>query len=210
MHTLYRLLSRFGALDVFFAWMGIASGLLLILPKSVLDLGEVHSSMHSAMAVSLSLSLAYVLSRLLSFGLHAVYQNHILKDKQRRINDCVAVLDHSERAILREFVLTRRSVLELPLTESSVKNLIRHGVLEAENPSDNLETRGHAKLVIAVMARPVLSFKALGLPVGKLNESQLDHLRALRPMFLRPEYKANRTHNGKVFRIRFNESQNAA
>ncbi len=53
----------------------------------------------------------------------------------------------------------------------------------------------------------MLSYKALGLPVGKLNEEQIEHLKAIRPRFLQADYKANRTHAGKLFRIRAETSE---
>ncbi|GDY26592.1 super-infection exclusion protein B [Agarivorans sp. Toyoura001] len=207
MEFLSRLIARWGVLDILMAWLLIASGLLLMIPNQWLPEASINSQLSLVLTFSCVVGLAYFISRgllLLVTSLSGAVQH---RKELQRLSSMVACLDHSERAILREFIIARRSVLSLPLKEPAVVNLLENGVLKPINQQHVQEQRSNVDMMINLAARPLLSYKALGLPVGKLNEEQIEHLKSIRPRFLQPDYKANRTHSGKLFRIRAGEAE---
>ncbi len=212
MEFLGRLLARWGILDIFMAWLLIASAMVLMLPQQWLPEGGLNAELNVTLVLSCIAGLAFFLSRCLLLVAAAVSAGVQQRRELQRLSAMIACLDHSERAILREFIITRRSVLSLPLNEPAVLNLLNNGVLKPMNEQHIQEQRSNVDMMINLAARPLLSYKALGLPVGKLNEEQIEHLKSIRPRFLQPDYKANRTHSGKLFRIRAgsSESQSAA
>lgn len=213
MNKLMRLIPGFNVLDVLLAWLGFSAGFLLVVPSEFLPARLFTQDFQSACIISLIGSLAYFISRLCMRVWFEVDEVWHQRAHERRIEHLVKCLDHTERAILREFIIRRRSVVALPISEQSVMNLIRGGVLEAIEDEGANDSHYMVNCVISLAARPLLSFRALGLPVGKLSEAQLEQLKKMRPAFLQPEYQVNRTHSGKLFRIRAvgpNGSQSAA
>ena len=212
MEFLSRLFARWGILDIFMAWLLIASAMVLMLPQQWLPEGGLSAELNVALVLSCIAGLAFFLSRCLLLLVAMISAGIQQRRELQRLSAMIACLDHSERAILREFIITRRSVLSLPLNEPAVLNLLNNGVLKPMNQQHVQEQRSNVDMMINLAARPLLSYKALGLPVGKLNEEQIEHLKSIRPRFLQPDYKANRTHSGKLFRIRAggSESQSAA
>ena len=74
----------------------------------------------------------------------------------------------SLKSDLREFVIQRKSVINLPLTEPAVKNLLDAGVLDFVYGQPLNDDLSQIKaLMIALEARPLLTYKALGLSNGK-------------------------------------------
>ncbi|WP_221076062.1 super-infection exclusion protein B [Agarivorans aestuarii] len=207
MEFLGRLIARWGILDIFMAWVLTASGMLLLIPKQWLPEAGLNAQLSMVLTISCVAGLAYFLSRGLLLLLTSITGAVHHRRELQRLASMISCLDHSERAILREFIITRRSVLSLPLKEPAVANLMENGVLKPMNEQHVHEQRSNVDMMINLAARPLLSYKALGLPVGKLNEEQIEHLKSIRPRFLQPDYKANRTHSGKLFRIRAGETE---
>jgi hypothetical protein len=98
----------------------------------------------------------------------------------------IGFLDFNEKAVLREFVLQRKSVINLPITEPAVKNLMDAGVLTyaygkpAREKEDENQIRA---LMIALPARPLLTYKVLGLSRGKMSDEQVEQIMNARPKF---------------------------
>ena len=100
-------------------------------------------------------------------------------------------LDFEEKAVLREFVIQRKNVLSLPMSEPAVSNLLKSGVLVPA--FETQEIKGSARIIkvsIAIEAREQLTHKVLGLPVGKLTEQEATILKAARPDYARSNYIA--------------------
>ena len=111
----------------------------------------------------------------------AIYQEHQQRNKLQQMIRC---LDFSERAVLREFVLQRKSVIKLPVTEPAVKNLLEAGVLTYAYGQPFSEDDIMIKaLMIALPARPLITYKALGLSKGKMSEEQIGQIISSRPKF---------------------------
>ena len=106
--------------------------------------------------------------------------------QQDQLAQMIGFLDFNEKAVLREFVLQRKSVINLPITEPAVKNLMDAGVLTyaygkpAREKEDENQIRA---LMIALPARPLLTYKVLGLSRGKMSDEQVEQIMNARPKF---------------------------
>ncbi|MFM2480259.1 super-infection exclusion protein B [Celerinatantimonas sp. YJH-8] len=209
MRWLKQILARFKFFETLLAWIGFSCGLLLLIPRSYfpesVDLVPYLLGLWCAMLSCAS----YFLGRLFIYAWKIIGGRWQLRVSRRNIEALIQCLDHTEKAILREFVISRRSVLRLPVTEPAVANLLHNGVLELVEYQQLLDQHNRVDCMISLMARPLLSYRVLSLPVGNLTEEQLERLKKMRPRFLQPDYDANRTYSGKVFRIRTSYSRGA-
>lgn len=178
------------------AWMCIASATLLIVPASLLPSSVTAnwSQVYSPYVWILALITgSYLLTRLVTF-LFAHFMN---KSSQRQLsasrNKMIRQLDFEEKAVLREFIIQRKNVLSLPMNEPAVSNLLQSGVLIPAFETQEIKGSGRIiKLSIAIDARDQLTYKVLGLPVGKLTEQEAAVLKAARPDYARTHYIALR------------------
>ncbi len=107
------------------------------------------------------------------------------------IRERLSVLDHQERAILREFFLQRRSTIGLPGDEPAVLGLMEVGILRRV-AADHDGPHGYHGYQIHPWARPWLTSRTLNLPVGEMNDDQLQYLKATRPEFVLKELRLRR------------------
>jgi len=178
------------------AWMCIASATLLIVPGSVLpsSVTATWSEVYSPYVWILALITgSYLLTRLVTF----LFAQFMTKSTQRQLsasrNKMIRQLDFEEKAVLREFIIQRKNVLSLPMNEPAVSNLLQSGVLIPAFETQEIKGSGRIiKLSIAIDAREQLTYKVLGLPVGKLTEQEAAVLKAARPDYARTHYIALR------------------
>ena len=98
-------------------------------------------------------------------------------------------LDFEEKALLREFIIQRKTVLALPLTEPAVSNLLASGILASAFETQEIKGSSRIiKLSIAIEAREQLTHRVIGLPIGKLTEEEAEVLKAARPQYARNKY----------------------
>lgn len=108
------------------------------------------------------------------------------KKLQQRVMNAVESLDFAERALLREYVLQRKSVLNLPVNEPTVRNLVDEGVLRIVNVTDNDNYK--ADIIISKEARPYVTYKAIGLTLGKMTEEQVSQIMSARPTYAKERF----------------------
>lgn len=132
----------------------------------------------------LSFAVLSVISRFL--------QRRAEKKADLRMQQCVQTLDFAEKALLREFVLQRKSLLTLPVDEPSVSSLYEQGILSLSEFADPQQKTGD--FYISKAARPYITYKAIGLSRVKMTEEQLHQIKLLRPMF------AKNSGIGRVYR----------
>jgi len=127
---------------------------------------------------------SYFLSQLILILLDLARHHYSDYQQRERLEQMVRCLDFSERAVLREFILQRKSVIKLPVTEPAVKNLLDAGVLTYAYGQPFSEDEIMIKaLMIALPARPLITYKALGLSKGKMSEEQIEQIMSARPKF---------------------------
>lgn len=178
--------SQFQAFNWLMVWLLLCSSAILVFPAD--KLGPAAAEWLHACSLYLWLGIlvsgSYFLSQLLLIAIdltRALYQEHQQRDKLQQMIRC---LDFSERAVLREFVLQRKSVIKLPVTEPAVKNLLEAGVLTYAygQPLNEDDTLIKA-LMIALPARPYITYRALGISKGKMSEEQIEQIMNSRPKF---------------------------
>lgn len=128
--------------------------------------------------------------------------NRITLRKQREYNKQmnefleaqVQALDFTERALLREFVLQRKSVLTLPVDEPVVNSLLQAKILVPVSECANEDNT--INVMISKLARPYITYKAIGLTKGKMTDEMLDQLMQSRPDFARENKVMPKSYRG--------------
>ena len=100
-------------------------------------------------------------------------------------------IDFNERAVLREFWIQRKSVILLPTREPSVKNLLNAGILEIatdspsfqQHPLSDKDKQTLQPMVVSLPARPLITFKVMGLNPSAMTSEQIQWIKNTRPRF---------------------------
>lgn len=174
------------------AWMCTACAVLLIMPVSVVQFSGSAQWSDNYMPYILLLGLvtgSFLITRAIIWIFNH-FQEQFSKRKESTLrNMMIRRLDFEEKAVLREFIIQRKNVLALPMRELAVTNLLRSGVLVPAYETQEIKGSNRIiKLSIAVDARAQLTYKALGLPAGKLTEAEATQLKAARPDYARSYY----------------------
>ncbi|MHA7000066.1 superinfection exclusion B family protein [Aeromonas schubertii] len=169
-------------------WLLLTCSLILIFPEGLMN-GAV-SRWAEAYAGWLGVGMLIALSYFASQGLLIAWEYLCEEWQERRqqsnMEQTITFLDFNEKAVLREFVLQRKSVINLPITEPAVKNLMDAGILTFAYGKPNREKDDENQiraLMIALPARPLLTYKVLGLSRGKMSEEQVEQIMSARPKF---------------------------
>ena len=176
------------------AWMCLVSVTLLIIPTSVLhniDTVNLSKFYMPAAWILLLVTGSYLITCLLTFLFSHYSTQFELRQLLASRNKMIRQLDFEEKAVLREFVIQRKNVLSLPMSELAVSNLLKAGVLIPA--FETQEIKGSTRIIklsIAIEAREQLTHKVLGLPVSKLTEEEATILKAARPDYARSNYIA--------------------
>jgi hypothetical protein len=178
--------SQFQAFNWLMVWLLMCSSAILLFPAE--KLGPAAAEWLHACSLYLWLGIlvagSYFLSQLLLILLDLARHHYSNYQQREKLEQMVRCLDFSERAVLREFILQRKSVIKLPVTEPAVKNLLDAGVLTYAYGQPFSEDDIMIKaLMIALPARPLITYKALGLSKGKMSEEQIEQIMSARPKF---------------------------
>ncbi len=175
-------------------WLFCLTVLALIIPWEVISTDLAYRI--ESNKICLYFALIIEISNFITQGIITIV-NSILKKKYskkltERIIKSVASFDFAERALLREYVLQRQSVLTLPVLEPTVRNLIDDGVLTIVSVLDEDDSR--AKVIISKEARPYITYKAIGLTLGKMSEEQVSQIINARPDYAKQKF----SHSNKI------------
>lgn len=178
--------SQFQAFNWLMVWLLMCSSAILLFPAE--KLGPAAAEWLHACSLYLWLGIlvsgSYFLSQLMLILLDLARHHYTGYQQREKLEQMVRCLDFSERAVLREFILQRKSVIKLPVTEPAVKNLLEAGVLTYAYGQPFSEDDIMIKaLMIALPARPLITYKALGLSKGKMSEEQIEQIMSSRPKF---------------------------
>ena len=119
------------------------------------------------------------------------------KNLARNLSLEVSSMDFSERALLREFVLQRRSELNLPTEEPTVSRLIESGILEIVSTVDE---KGKSLCAISRQARPLITYRVLGLSASGMSSEQITQIMSERPTYAKPVIKMRRVYRSGDFK----------
>ncbi len=169
-------------------WLFCLTVLALIVPWEVIST-ELAYRIESN-KICLYFALVIEISNFITQGIITII-NGILRKKYSkkltaRILNTVASFDFAEKALLREYVLQRKSVLTLPVLEPTVRSLIDGGVLKIVNVLDEDENK--ANVIISKEARPYITYKAIGLTLGEMSEEQVSQIINVRPDYAKQKF----------------------
>ena len=184
------------SVTIIMAWICLTGLITFILPTSL--------SNYAGLALLLKQYSPYIWGLVFISGSFLLTQLIILlfnklaiqiesRNKLQSRSNMIKSLDFEEKAVLREFVIQKKNVLALPLTEPAVTNLLSAGVLEPAFETQEIKGRTRLiKLSIAIGARQKLTHRVLGLPLGELTDAQAKVLKSARPSYARSNYIALR------------------
>ena len=179
-------LSQFTVLNWIMLWFFLMNGGILLLPAEKFSPAvELWLSSHSVYWwAGLIISVSYFLSQavIVLFNIAVDFlTRHVTSVK---MTDMIRCLDFTERAVLREFVIQRRSVINLPVTEPSVRNLMNAGILTyaygTPSQADESVIKG---MMISLEARPYITYRVLGLSRTHMSEEDVAQIMSERPKF---------------------------
>jgi hypothetical protein len=171
----------------FFAWVVALSAGYLFLPPSVqltLHLEGLPKEYKTYAGIALVAAAAFLTINFVLWLWDKVrgwFQN---RSAQIRVMEAIVQLDHSEKAVLREFFIQEKHVIELPTSHPTVAGLFRNGILSL---SSRQGYRSAAGIVFPVAltdsAKQLLGPVYLDLPLNPTH-AELEEVWAERPSFL--------------------------
>ena len=183
-------------LNIVMLWLFCVTALLLVLPLE--SVSQELADQVDANKTYLYLALIVELSNFISQAIIALMGSWLnsrgVKKEQNAMKTTVEGLDFAERALLREFVLQRKSVLYLPEAEPTVRSLTDSGILNVVGDPD--ESTSRVPMIITKQARPFITYRAIGLTRSKMNDEMLEQIMNARPDFAREKKVMPRAYRG--------------
>ena len=175
-------------------WLLLCCSIILLFPAGLMK-GAVSqwATVHAAwLGVGMLIAISYFCSQGFLIAWEWACEEWQSRRQQDQLAQMIGFLDFNEKAVLREFVLQRKSVINLPITEPAVKNLMDAGVLTYAygKPGREKEAENQIRaLMIALPARPLLTYKVLGLSRGKMSDEQVEQIMNARPKFAQKSFQ---------------------
>ena len=175
-------------------WLLLCCSIILLFPAGLMK-GAVSqwATVHAAwLGVGMLIAISYFCSQGFLIAWEWACDEWQSRRQQDQLAQMIGFLDFNEKAVLREFVLQRKSVINLPITEPAVKNLMDAGVLTYAygKPMREKEDENQIRaLMIALPARPLLTYKVLGLSRGKMSDEQVEQIMNARPKFAQKSFQ---------------------
>ena len=169
-------------------WLLLCCSIILLFPAGLMK-GAVSqwAADHAAwLGVGMLIAISYFCSQGFLIAWEWACEEWQARRQQDQLAQMIGFLDFNEKAVLREFVLQRKSVINLPIPEPAVKNLMDAGVLTYAygKPTREKDDENQIRaLMIALPARPLLTYKVLGLSRGKMSDEQVEQIMNARPKF---------------------------
>ena len=186
-------------LNIMMIWITCATVAVLTVPFDVFS--KELAARVDASRDYLYLALIFELSNFIAQALIKMWntgrQKKLKKLSDAATLDSVQNMDFSERALLREFVLQRRSELRLPSNEPTVRRLDESGILNALDLPDD---KGTVLYSISRQARPYITYRVLGLSATGMTQEQIEQVMNERPAYAKPEIKMRKVYRRGDFK----------
>ncbi len=175
-------------------WLQLCCSIILLFPAGLMKRAVSQwATVHAAwLGVGMLIAISYFCSQGFLIAWEWACEEWQSRRQQDQLAQMIGFLDFNEKAVLREFVLQRKSVINLPITEPAVKNLMDAGVLTYAygKPVREKEDENQIRaLMIALPARPLLTYKVLGLSRGKMSDEQVEQIMNARPKFAQKSFQ---------------------
>ncbi|RCU51651.1 MULTISPECIES: superinfection exclusion B family protein [Corallincola] len=176
-------------------WIWALCALMLFSPARIIErfgLTEIIQEISPMLGIAFFLVSAIFICETASESFSWVLNRRRRQEMKQAIDEKVTMLDHQERAILREFFIQRRSTITLPDHEPAVRALLEAHVLLRNPAPDEKETDAYKGFALHQWARPKLTSRVLQLPVGDMTEEQIRYLKQTRPAFVIKDMRMRR------------------
>ena len=183
-------------LNIVMLWLFCVTALLLVLPLESVsqELADQAATNKTYLYLALIVELSNFISQAIIALMGSWLNSRGVKKEQNAMKTTVEGLDFAERALLREFVLQRKSVLYLPEAEPTVRSLTDSGILNVVGDPD--ESTSRVPMIITKQARPFITYRAIGLTRSKMNDEMLEQIMNARPDFAREKKVMPRAYRG--------------
>ena len=186
-------------LNIVMVWLCLATVALLTVPWEQFspELAARVEQSRGFLCLALILELSNFLAQALIGMISSMRRKHAAAATEQRMSYLVSNMDFSERALVREFVLQRKSELKVPLEQPTVRSLLDSGILILVAGEDEKNRVG---VSISRQARPFITYRAIGISAGKLSDEQINQLMEERPEYARPEQKPRHVYRSGAFK----------
>lgn len=192
MHELKLYFQNYKQINIATTWLLLAAALVLLLPSTALSISGLEqwvTEYRGYISIVVISGIAYFIALLLVQAGQSVIEKKSDTETMNKIHKMVKVMNTSEQAVVREFIIQKKDIISLPLEAAAVANLIDNCILvPALNSQEIIGSGSKIKLCINIKARALLDHKALGFPEGKMTEQQAQALKAARPAFAKEFY----------------------
>lgn len=192
MHELKLYFQNYKQINIATTWLLLAAALVLLLPSTALSISGLEqwvTEYRGYISIVVISGIAYFIALLLVQAGQSVLDKKSDTETMNKIHKMVKVMNTSEQAVVREFIIQKKDIISLPLEAAAVANLIDNCILvPALNSQEIIGSGSKIKLCINIKARALLDHKALGFPEGKMTEQQAQALKAARPAFAKEFY----------------------
>lgn len=192
MHEFKQYIQNYKQINIATTWLLLAAALVLLLPTTALSVSGLDqwvTEYRGYISIIVISAVAYFIALLLVQTGQSILEKQTEIGTMNKIHKMVKVMNTSEQAVIREFIIQKKDIISLPLEAAAVANLVDNCILvPALNSQEIIGTGSKIKLCINIKARPLLDHKALGFPTGKMTELQAQALKSARPAFAKEFY----------------------
>lgn len=177
---------KFALLNWVMLWLILINFMIVMMPSGLLgeSLDKYISAHNYVWYSALIIGISYFLSHGIIILCTIFFEEAYSKSKSDHLKSMIGCLDFTEKAVLREFVLQRRSVINLPVTEPAVRNLLNAGILTyAYGTPAAADDNVIKAMMISLEARPFITYRILGLSKAGMSEEQIEQILNERPKF---------------------------
>lgn len=171
------------SLNIVMLWLFLITVFLLVVPfnlvSATLDAKITEHKPFLFLALLIEVS-NFIAQFAINYGHSVFYRRHV-KKMNDYMQEQIQILDFAERALLREFVLQRKAVINLPINEPTVKSLVSSGILVIAQ--DTIDDENKVPMMISRYARPYVTYKAIGLTRGKMSDDMIEQILHARPKY---------------------------
>ncbi|MCJ8350805.1 super-infection exclusion protein B [Moritella sp.] len=192
MHEFKQYIQNYKQINIATTWLLLAAALVLLLPTTALSVSGLDqwvTEYRGYISIIVISAVAYFIALLLVQTGQSILEKQTEIGTMNKIHKMVKVMNTSEQAVIREFIIQKKDIISLPLEAAAVANLVDNCILvPALNSQEIIGSGSKIKLCINIKARPLLDHKALGFPTGKMTELQAQALKSARPAFAKEFY----------------------
>ena len=183
----------------FFAWIALLTGAFVFLPAAALESLHLHSfpvEYKAYAGVAFAASTTFLLLNVAIWLYQLLRGHYYARVSRKMVDEALSELDLDEIAVLREFYLQGRHVIELPIDHPTVAGLRNKGLIKVAGGTGYRDLAGSVFPVqLTTHARKSMTHEVLRLPQSRTQED-IDRILSERPNYIRQIEKQDRLRGG--------------